>query len=67
MISVELGNMFEQCFLDKVTCRQWTNVDRTNLQLIKFPVDAYIEKITCSFILGDYTEWIYGKNKKLTE
>ena len=41
----ESEKIFEENFIDEITYRQWTNVDRSTLQLMISPVDEFLEKL----------------------
>ena len=67
----ELENIFEENYIDEITYRQWTNVDRTTLQLMISPVDEYLQKLQTtleklllhSFLVKTQNEFMTKKSK----
>ncbi|CAH0550783.1 unnamed protein product [Brassicogethes aeneus] len=71
----ELENLFEENFIEEITYRQWTNVDRTTLQLMISPSDDYLEKLQTSlqklllhsFLVKKQNEFINIKKEELNK
>lgn len=69
----EMKIIFENECIDEITFRQWTNVDRTTLQIIIFPVDEFLEKLLIGleklflhlFLVRKQNEFIDNKKKSL--
>lgn len=71
----ELAKTFDENFIDEITYRQWTHVDRTTLQLMISPVDEYLQKLKTSleklllhsFLVTKQNEFMKIKKEELKE
>lgn len=71
----ELESIFETNFIEQITYRQWTNVDRTTLTVMVSPVDEYLEKLKCgleklllhSFLVKKQNDFVSTKKIEMTE
>ena len=71
----ELERIFESNFIEQITYRQWTNVDRTTLTVTVSPVDEYLEKLKTglekllfhSFLVKKQNDFISSKKMEMTE
>lgn len=71
----ELEKIFEANYIDEITYRQWTHVDRTTLQVMLSPTDEYLPKLKISleklllhsFLVIRQNEFMKSKKQELTE
>lgn len=68
-----LESVFEDNFIDSVTYKQWTHVDRTTLQTVVSPADEYLQLLSeeltkllrHSFIVKKQNEFLNAKKENL--